>query len=171
MHMNPNLKPLISLRDILADYHNLSDVEQEELLDSLDTVIRNYSGEKGSTKEDLPHMSDNAFLQLGNIRKYAGYIGRQMITKTRLANIQNGLLILIGNLKHYLGDSWRTIFPNGMEGADAFLEEIDKNNILQTDTWSRYEKQHVQDEPEQKEEPFSLFNASGTDDEMFWPNR
>lgn len=61
-------------------------------------------------------------------------------SKRNWKNEKKGLLIIIGNLKHYLGDTWRTIFPNGSENVDAFLEKIDTKRILSQDTWNWYEK-------------------------------
>lgn len=161
--MNSDFSPLKNIRELLNGFYELPDENKEELLDALDTVIDNYSEKNSSEKETLPFLPKPVFIQLTKIKKYADYISRQESSNKGMANIQNGLLIIIGNIKHYLGDSWKTIFPNGMEATDAFLEKIDKRKVLKTNTWSRYEKR----ENETKSVPSSFFNASGNDDDMF----
>lgn len=59
--------------------------------------------------------------------------------KKKLRQTKRGLLIIISNLKHYLGDSWWTIFPAGMDNVESFLKQVDHENIMNQDTWSRYE--------------------------------
>lgn len=142
--------------DILVAFNNLSSLsEQEEVLDVIydalyKKVLREVmsnsiiSGQKAEIQElsaEIKELkAENKDLQSIIQEKKVAYEELlQSATRKRWKSTKKGLLIIISNLKHYLGDSWQTIFPNGCENVDQFLEQIDGEGIMYQDTWSRFE--------------------------------
>lgn len=138
--------------DLLKAFNDLPSVEEQE--EVLDTIAEAMNGrvfrEVMSERVNSELKKENRELK-AEIRDLKEEIREmdEVITKMKeadenqgrkaLRNQKKGLLIIVSNLRHYLGDAWETVFPNGCGNVDDFLRRIDKDGILQQDTWSRYE--------------------------------
>lgn len=161
-NINKDTKQVCSqaVYNLLKAFNELSSLEeQEEVLDviydamyrrSYKEVIRDRTIlQKDREIAELQSENGNLKAKIEIIEAHNENLQNQIKIvegKKKLRNIKRGLLIIISNLKHYLGDSWWTIFPGGMDNVEAFLKLVDNDNIMNQNTWSRYEPSGSQKE-------------------------
>lgn len=171
-----------AVKELLEGFNQLNGIEQEEVLDIIYDVMydKSYKSvlkdrvilEKVSNikylKGEIDHRNQIIQSQIEEIKKLGLQIQQigQGKKKKALRNQKKGLLIIIYCLKHYLGDKWYTIFPNGPEQVDKFLDSIDSEGLRNQPVWEKYETVSSDDDkveiylPDYADTPLATFTPT-----------